>query len=244
MAVSLSIFPLTPVSLSSIFFCIFLPTLSLSFSLITDPVSLSILFSLPLLSLSLSSIVSIFPAPSLSVALSLSPTVHTVCHSFISLSLLPLSFLLFFPLWLSLSPNVTVFLSYSLSLPACLSFYHSLSYHVTLSIFFSICGSLYLSPTPDPVSLSIFNSLTHPVSLYIFLSLPPNFYFFLTLCGSASFSQHVSLFIFSLCLPCSLSLPTLSLFQSFSLSHPVSFSSTMPLYLCLPLRLSHKERER
>ena len=228
---------------------------------------------------------SIFPAPSLSVALSLSPTVHTVCHSFISLSLLPLSFLLFFPLWLSLSPNVTVFLSFSLSLPACLSFYHSLSYHVTLSIFFSICGSLSLSPTPDPVSLSIFNSLTHPVSLCIFLYLPPNFYFFLTLCGSASFSQHVSLFIFSLCLPCFLSLPTLSLFQSFSLSHPVSFSlpplslslpptlflfhtvshsiflspplslflscylphtvsfsSTMSLYL--PLRLSHKERER
>ena len=231
MAVSLSI---PPVSLSSIFFCIFLPTLSLSFSLITDPVSLSILFSL---------FHRVYLSRTLSICSSLSPTVHTVCHSFISLSLLPLSFLLFFPLWLSLSPNVTVFLSYSLSLPACLSFYHSLSYHVTLSIFFSICGSLSLSPTPDPVSLSIFNSLTHPVSLCIFLSLPPNFYFFLTLCGSASFSQHASLFIFSLCLPCSLSLPTLSLFQSFSLSHPVSFSSTMPLYLCLLLRLSHKERE-
>ena len=133
----------------------------------------------------------------------------------------------------------------SLSLPACLSFYHSLSYHVTLSIFFSIRGSLSLSPTPDLVSLSIFNSLTHPVSLCIFLSLPPYFYFFsLSLCGSASFSQHVSLFIFSLCLPCSLSLPTLSLFQSFSLSHPCLFLYLPPCFfstlsLILSLSLPH-----
>ena len=198
MAVSLSIFPLTPRHSFKYFFLYLSPNPvsfflthyrpCLSFNLVLSP-TLSFCLSHSYLFLSLPSCLS-FPhtlylsiCSSLSLSLSLSlsplsPTVHTVCHSFFSLSLLPLSFFLFFPLWLSLSPNVTVFLSFSLSLPACLSFYHSLSYHVTLSIFFSICGSLSLSPTPDPVSLSIFNSLTHPVSLCIFLSLPPYFYFF------------------------------------------------------------------
>ena len=105
-----------------------------------------------------------------------------------------------------------------------MSLFLSFSLYVAHSLFLPPqTQSLYLSLTLSPtLSLFVSFSLSHPTST-----------FFLTLCGSASFSQHVSLFIFSLCLPCSLSLPTLSLFQSFSLSHP--YLSLPPcLFLYLP----------
>ena len=249
MAVSLSIFPLTPVSLSSIFFCIFLPTLSLSFSLITDPVSLSILFSLPLLSLSLSSIVSIFPAPSLSAALSLSHSPH--CLPFFYFSVSPtFVFPSFFPLWLSLSPNVTVFLSYSLSLfqPVSLSIilsptmslFLSFSLYVAHSLFLPPqTQSLYLSLTLSPtLSLFVSFSLSHPTSTFFSLSvallLSPNmflFLFFLSVYLALSHSQPFLCFNLSLS-PTPISL-SLSHPVSFSTSHPVSFPHCLSFYLSL-----------
>ena len=126
---------------------------------------------------------------------------------------------------LSLSPTVFVFLSLSLflsfPLPPCHSFYLSLSFsHPCLSF------NDYLSLTSY---LSLYLSLSHPVSFSIFFShslwlclfLPPSLSFYLYL------FRTVSLSIFLFPTPVSLSL---------------SFSSTMSPYLCLPLRLSHKEK--
>ena len=112
-----------------------------------------------------------------------------------------------------------------------MSLFLSFSLYVAHSLFLPPqTQSLYLSLTLSPtLSLCVSFSLSHPTST-----------FFLTLCGSASFSQHVSLFIFSPCLPCSLSLPTLSVSiflsptpVSFSTSHPVSFPHCLSFYLSL-----------
>ena len=84
--------------------------------------------------------------------------------------------------------------------------------------------SLYLSLTLSPtMSLFVSFSLSHPTST-----------FFLTLCGSASFSQHVSLFIFSLTPnPFSVSIFLSPTPVSFSTSHPVSFPHCLSFYFSL-----------
>ena len=265
MAVSLSIFPLTPPSLFLVFFsvsfsqpCLFLshslPTLSLFQSC-----SLSHTVSPTLISFSLFH--RVYLSRTLSICSSLSPTVHTVCHSFISLSLLPLSFLLFFPLWLSLSPNVTVFLSYSLSLfqPVSLSIILSPTMSLFLSFSLYVAHSLFLPPQTQSLYLSltlsptlflfVSFSLSHPTSTFFSLSvallLSPNmflFLFFLSVYLALSHSQPFLCFNLSLSptpisLSLSLSLPPCFFLSptpvSFSTSHPVSFPHCLSFYLSL-----------
>ena len=130
---------------------------------------------------------------------------------------------------LTLSPTLSLFVSFSLSHPT--STFFSLSVALPLSpnmslFIFSLCLPCSLAlPT-----LSLFQSfsLSHPVSFFLpplSLSLPPTLFLFHTVSHSIFLSTLLSLFLS--CYP-----------------HTVSLSSTMPLYLCLPLRLSHKERER
>ena len=234
------IFFFLPLSLFLPSLSLSLPCLSLSFS----PLSFSLYLWFTLcgslsLSLSLSLYCTCLSFYLFSLSLfnscpSLSFSLYHICLA-LSLSFSPIPVSLFLPplsFFLSLSnPGLSPFLSpthgllLSVSLPPCLCFYLFLSLFIShyclssfsipsLSLFFSICGSLsaafYFSFSPAPVSLFIFFlslyhpclssylSLSHPESLFIFLSPIPVSLLFSHSClspSSLSLSLFLSLFL-------------------------------------------------
>ena len=247
MAVSLSIFPLTPPSLFLVFFLYLSPNPvsfflthyrpCLSFNLVLSPTLISFsLFHRVYLSRTLSICSSLSLPQSTLSAILLFLCLSYLCLSF-SFSLCGSLFLLTwlsFYLTLSLSSSLSLFLSFSLL--KCHTFYLFFYMWLTLSFSHPRTQSLYLSLTLSPtLSLFVSFSLSHPTSTFFSLSvallLSPNmflFLFFLSVYLALSHSQPFLCFNLSLSpTPISLSLsPTLFL----SLSHPCLFLYLPPCF--------------